>query len=418
MNRISIVIPNYNHSALIESSVKSCYEQSLPAYEIIVVDDGSTDNSLEILTGLQKSIPNLKVHSLKKNFGAIHAINHGTRIAEGEILLIRSADDILDKNAIRHATEAFEKFPDTKIAFGEVLYFHEDINNGTKETLALSNEVRFLSPDDLMQAWKPDFNLPDAACFVRKTTFFEQGCLLEEVKWYSTWLCFTSIALRYGLTFIPAILNSFWVNASSYGTANLRNPKIQRDVLRFLIEQVMHFDPNLKAKFMKSGAFTIFGEPLKDLLEEERNSLPNNSHLLFKSDWSAVELREELPQYGIGGVVTRRLKELANRLAFLRELRNPEIVVYGAGTQTLIFLEIWNNLSFPAINEIVVSQTNGKTEFHDLKMKPIDCVEDSHIDLFVLSSKSFEQEMSAKLDELRPSSNRISFWAKELTRLP
>lgn len=418
MNRISIVIPNYNHSALIESSVKSCYEQSLPAYEIIVVDDGSTDNSLEILTSLQKSIPTLKVHSLKNNFGAIHAINHAARIAEGEILLIRSADDILDKNAIRHATEAFEKFPDTKIAFGEVLYFHEDINNGTKETLALSNEVRFLSPDDLMQAWKPDFNLPDAACFVRKNAFFEQGCLQEEAKWYSTWLCFTSIALRYGLTFIPAILNSFWVNASSYGTANLRNPKIQRDVLRFLIEQVMYFDLNLKAKFMKSGAFTIFGEPLNDLLEEERNSLPNNSHLLFKSDWSAVDLGEELPQYGIGGVVTRRLQELDDRIAFLRDISKPKIVVYGAGTQTLIFFEIWNRLNLPSVSEILVSQSNGRTQLHDLQIRQIDYLEDSHVDLFVLSSKSFEKEMSAKLDELRPSANRISFWAKELTRLP
>lgn len=418
MNRISIVIPNYNHSALIESSVKSCYEQSLPAYEIIVVDDGSTDNSLDILTSLQKSIPTLKVYSSKENFGAIHAINHGARITEGEILLIRSADDILDKNAIRHATEAFEKFPDTKIAFGEVLYFHEDINNGTKETLALSSEVRFLSPNELMQAWKPDFNLPDAACFVRKTTFFEQGCLQEEAKWYSTWLCFTSIALRYGLTFIPAILNSFWVNASSYGTANLRNPKIQRDVLRFLIEQVMDFDRELRKKFFETGVFTIFGEPLKDLLYEERDSLPINSHLLFKSDWPAVFFGEELPQYGIGGVVTRRLQELDDQLAFLRDLPKPKIVVFGAGAQTMIFLEIWNSLSLPSISEIVLSQTNGKTEFHDLKMKQIDCLEDSHIDLFVLSSKSFEQEMSAKLDELRPYANRISFWAKELTRLP
>jgi glycosyltransferase involved in cell wall biosynthesis len=418
VNRISIVIPNYNHSALIESSVKSCYEQSLPAFEIIVIDDGSTDNSLEILTSLQKSITTLKVHSLKKNFGAIHAINHGARIAEGEILLIRSADDILDKNAIRHATEAFEKFPDTKITFGEVLFFHEDINNGTKETLALSNEVRFLSPDDLMEAWKPDFNLPDPACFVRKTAFFEQGCLQEEAKWYSTWLCFTSIALRYGLTFIPAILNSFWVNASSYGTANLRNPKIQRDVLRFLVNQVMNSDRNLRAKFIETGALKIFGEPLKDLFDEERDSLPINSHLLFKSDWPAAYLSEELPQYGIGGVITRRLQELEDRLTYLQDLPKPKIVVYGAGTQTMIFLEIWNNLNHPSISEIVVSQTNGKTEFHDLKMKQIDCVEDSQIDLFVLSSKSFEQEMSAKLDELRPSSNRISFWAKELTRLP
>ena len=93
-------------------------------------------------------------------------------------------------------------------------------------------------------------------------------------------------------------------------------------------------------------------------------------------------------------------------------------MIYGAGTQTLILLEIWNRLNLPAISGIVVSQTDGRTEFQNLQIKQIDHLKDSHVDLFVLSSKSFELEMAAKLKILQPTSNRISFWVKELTYLP
>jgi hypothetical protein len=153
------------------------------------------------------------------------------------------------------------------------------------------------------------------------------------------------------------------------------------------------------------------------LLAEEKQSLPANSNLLFKSVLPQDYLGEGLPQHGIPGVVTRRLQELVNQLAFLKDLPSPKIIIYGAGTQSLILLEIWNRLSLPTLSAIVVSQTEGRTEFHDLPIIEIDSLKGSHIDLFVLSSKSFELEMAAKLEELFPSSNRLSFWAKELTCL-
>ena len=91
------------------------------------------------------------------------------------------------------------------------------------------------------------------------------------------------------------------------------------------------------------------------------------------------------------------------------------IMIYGAGTQSLILMEIWNLLSLPPFSGIVVSQTDGRSEFQNLPIIDIDSLKDSRVDLFVLSSKSFELEMAAKLDELSPSSQRLSFWTKELT---
>jgi len=417
MPTIAVIIPNYNHGHLIEKSILSTFLQSVPPDEIIVVDDGSTDDSVTRLIKLEKEISILKLVLFKENQGALRAGNIGAQNAKSDILMFRAADDILPPDSIKHGRDAFEKYPRSKIAFGEILFFRENTSEGTVETLALSEETEFFPADSLLRLWKPDFNLPEPACFVKKSAFLEQGGLWEEAKWYSGWLCFTSIAFKHGLTFIPQVLNSFRLDANSYGTANLRNRKVQRDVLRFLIEQVMSFDRELKEKFFACGAFTIFGEPLKDLLAEEKQSLPANSNLLFKSVLPQDYLGEGLPQHGIPGVVTRRLQELVNQLAFLKDLPSPKIIIYGAGTQSLILLEIWNRLSLPTLSAIVVSQTEGRTEFHDLPIIEIDSLKGSHIDLFILSSKSFELEMAAKLDKLFPSSNRLSFWAKELTCL-
>jgi glycosyltransferase involved in cell wall biosynthesis len=417
MPTIAVIIPNYNHGHLIEKSILSTFQQSVPPDEIIVVDDGSTDDSVTRLIKLEKEISILKLVLCEKNQGTLRAGTLGVQNAKSDILMFRAADDILPPDSIKHGRDAFEKYPRSKIAFGEILFFRENTSEGTVETLALSEETEFFPADSLLRLWKPDFNLPEPACFVKKSAFLEQGGLWEEAKWYSGWLCFTSIAFKHGLTFIPEVLNSFRLDANSYGTANLRNRKVQRDVLRFLIEQVMSFDRELKEKFFACGAFTIFGEPLKDLLAEEKQSLPANSNLLFKSVLPQDYLGEGLPQHGIPGVVTRRLQELVNQLAFLKDLPSPKIIIYGAGTQSLILLEIWNRLSLPTLSAIVVSQTEGRTEFHDLPIIEIDSLKGSHIDLFILSSKSFELEMAAKLDKLFPSSNRLSFWAKELTCL-
>ena len=417
MKKISVIIPNYNHAHLIEKAIISIYQQSVKPYEIIVVDDGSTDESIKVISNLRKKISSLKLITCRKNNGVLRAGMLGVKESSGDILNFRAADDVMPDNSIKLAQDALIKYPESKIVFGEVSFFHKNIKDSTIETLALSDEIKYFSPANILELWKPDFNLPEPACFVSKSALLEQGGLFEEAKWYSGWLCFTSIALKYGLTFIPETLNTFRLNANSYGTVNLRNYNVQRDVLRFLIKQVMSFDRELKEKFFQCGAFTIFGQQLEDLLNKEKESLPKNADLLIKKDSPQDYLGVGLPQYGIPGVISRRLKELDDRLSFLKDLPKPNVIIYGAGTQTLILLEIWNRLNLPAISGIVVSQTDERTKFQNLQIKQIDYLEDSHIDLFILSSKSFELEMAAKLKKLRPASNRISFWVKELTYL-
>jgi len=91
MPEISVIIPSYNHAAYIGHAVESVFAQSHTDFELIVVDDGSTDNSLDILSGF--SDPRLRVLT-QPNQGAHAAINRGLREATGAYLAILNSDDL------------------------------------------------------------------------------------------------------------------------------------------------------------------------------------------------------------------------------------------------------------------------------------------------------------------------------------
>lgn len=87
--KISVVIPAYNAAGSIQAAIQSCIQQSLPAHEIIVVDDASTDRTLH----LAKQFKQITAISLPQNSGPSSARNKGWDIATGDIIAFLDSDD-------------------------------------------------------------------------------------------------------------------------------------------------------------------------------------------------------------------------------------------------------------------------------------------------------------------------------------
>ena len=96
MVKVSVVMPVYNASRFLNESVNSILNQTFEDLELICVDDGSTDNSLEILNGFDD--PRIKVYSCEHQGGG-NARNYGLSKITGKYLFCMDADDILDLNA-------------------------------------------------------------------------------------------------------------------------------------------------------------------------------------------------------------------------------------------------------------------------------------------------------------------------------
>lgn len=90
MTKVSVIIPTYNRAATVLGAVQSALDQTYPSIEVIVVDDGSTDNTSEQLSSFLSQIKFLR----QKNAGPSAARNHGARHASGDILAFLDSDDI------------------------------------------------------------------------------------------------------------------------------------------------------------------------------------------------------------------------------------------------------------------------------------------------------------------------------------
>lgn len=97
--KLSIIMPVYNGSEFIHEAIDSLLAQNLPSYEFIVVDDGSTDDTLSILQEYQKKHPQFIVLS-QENSGPSAARNNALNIAKGEFIYFFDADDILAPNGL------------------------------------------------------------------------------------------------------------------------------------------------------------------------------------------------------------------------------------------------------------------------------------------------------------------------------
>ena len=102
--KITIVTPSYNQADFIEETILSIINQNYPNLEYIIIDGGSTDNSIEIIKKYQKHID---YWVSEKDYGQSHAINKGFARATGDILNWINSDDVLCENALLKIGESY-----------------------------------------------------------------------------------------------------------------------------------------------------------------------------------------------------------------------------------------------------------------------------------------------------------------------
>lgn len=109
--RVTVVIPCHNEAAAIEQVVRTAARGDYPNFDLLVVDDASTDGSREILVRLAREIPQLRVVLVEHNFGKAKALTFGALATPAEYLLTIDADALLEPDAIRWMVHDLERNP-------------------------------------------------------------------------------------------------------------------------------------------------------------------------------------------------------------------------------------------------------------------------------------------------------------------
>lgn len=114
---VSVIIPAYNHERWIAETLESVFNQTLTDFELIVVDDGSKDRTVEIVAGFQDKRLTLV---RQKNRGTAAAINRGLNLSRGRYVAILNSDDLFKPERLKVLVELLESRPENMIAFSRV----------------------------------------------------------------------------------------------------------------------------------------------------------------------------------------------------------------------------------------------------------------------------------------------------------
>lgn len=237
---ISAVIPNYNHGALIETSIASIAAQRPAPGEIIVVDDGSIDDSLARLRALEQRFPTLRVVALPRNVGAINALNSGLREARGTYVYFGAADD--------------QTLPGLFAALLPLLEANPSIALASAEGLVADNETGRLEfrpparPSDRPTVFDPKgiaalFECIDnwvltGTALIRRERLLEAGGFDPELGAFADGYAVRHLAFRWGAAFAPHLGLVWRISSSGLSRSQAADADKTRKVMARALERL------------------------------------------------------------------------------------------------------------------------------------------------------------------------------------
>jgi glycosyltransferase involved in cell wall biosynthesis len=168
---ISVIIPIYNCDRYLAEAIQSVLDQTYPVHEIIVVDDGSTDESIAIA----RQFPQVKVLT-QTHQGAAAARNLGIRVATGEFIAFLDADDVWLPDKLARQLQVFITDPTMDLVF---TYVQQFISPELDEML----QSQRLCPEESMMGQMPTTAVMRRSCFQRIGEFNTQLTIGEFIDW-------------------------------------------------------------------------------------------------------------------------------------------------------------------------------------------------------------------------------------------
>jgi len=230
---LSVILPNFNHGDLIPRALRALLDQTPPAKEIIVVDDGSTDDSVKIIEAFQARYEIIRFIRNPTNRGIIASVKSALEIATGEYLLFAASDDFVLPGLFSHALAGLTEYPGAAYFCAGVALI--DTNNRVMGVRPVTQPRRgrgYLSPADVRRAIRgTDFWVLGTSTVYRRRLLAEAGYFDEQAGSLGDVLTNRLLAFHHGFYFDPAVLAAYNKDPMSFSARNALSVKDSR---RFL----------------------------------------------------------------------------------------------------------------------------------------------------------------------------------------
>ncbi|MCH8245132.1 MAG: glycosyltransferase family 2 protein [Bacteroidetes bacterium] len=213
---VSVVIPVHNGAKYLKQAVESVRCQRWPNLEILIVDDGSTDDTADVARSLGASIQLIS----QEQSGAAVARNRGVAEAQGKWLAFLDADDLWTESKLELQINTLQSNPSIDIVFGHVVQF-------ICPTLSVKEKALLACPPDAVPGFHPGTMLLEKATFLNIGEFDTQWDVGEFVDWYAK-----AIEMGVKSTMLTDILMKRRLHNTNQGI--YKRDSYSRDYLRIL----------------------------------------------------------------------------------------------------------------------------------------------------------------------------------------
>ena len=231
---LSVVFPNYNHSAYVGAQLRAVLAESYRNIEVIMIDDASTDNSIAVIEAAIGNDPRVRFFKNEKNQGVQKNLHRARELANGEFIYMCAADDLVLPGLFEKGISLLRQAPQAGISLTQMAWIE---NNGATirpMPLRLMPQPTFLPPDAFCDAICGE-HIAGHSAIMRMDMFDRATPPLDDfyaLKWHSDWFIGTVLACRHGLCYNPEVLTAIRVGDTNYSTAGMYKIELQKVVVK------------------------------------------------------------------------------------------------------------------------------------------------------------------------------------------
>jgi len=251
--RVSVIIPTYNRSFLCERAVKSVLDQTYTDFEVIVADDGSTDETRRAIEHLSDKIRYLCL----EHHGRSRARNRAIAKARGEYIAFLDSDDIFLPHTLARQVEHLDKNPDYGMVYGQAICFGENADvlhiYQTGGSGWLYHEIAFLLPLTIVLC----------SVMVRRTVLEKVGGFDEQMERFED----TDMWRRISRQAQILAINEPLCKILSHDGNAMQHPRREFGCLRYYVRKIFDEDRDIDKAFRKRGAARLYHHYCKAVRE-------------------------------------------------------------------------------------------------------------------------------------------------------
>jgi glycosyltransferase involved in cell wall biosynthesis len=224
---LSVILPNFNHGDVVARALRALASQTPAAQEIIVVDDGSTDDSVKVIEALQRQCPAIRLIRHDTNRGIVAAVKTALAVASGDYVLFAGSDDFVLPGLFRHALDGLTANPGAAFfCAGVALIDAEDRVVGVRPVTAPRHSRGYLSPQDVRRVIRStDFWALGTATVYRRRLLAGIGYFDARLGSLGDALANRLLAFRHGFYFDPAVLAAYNKDPMSFSSRSALSTK-------------------------------------------------------------------------------------------------------------------------------------------------------------------------------------------------